>query len=66
MHEFQFIWWWDEKIGYVIDKCIVCSGIALMAKFATAWTPFDLKDTAQFSTSTLWNLRDLRRPMRQR
>jgi uncharacterized surface protein with fasciclin (FAS1) repeats len=31
-----------------------------MAKFAGDWTPFDLKDTAQFFVSTLWNLRDLR------
>ena len=49
-------------MGYVIDKCQVCPGVAMLTNFAAEYTTtYNLKDTAQFFGASEWNLRDLRR-----
>jgi uncharacterized surface protein with fasciclin (FAS1) repeats len=45
--------------GYVVDKCIVCSGIAMLVIYASEYTTFNLKDMSQFLTASEWNLRNL-------
>eukprot|EP00522_Entomoneis_paludosa_P014952 CAMPEP_0172453626 /NCGR_PEP_ID=MMETSP1065-20121228/10853_1 /TAXON_ID=265537 /ORGANISM="Amphiprora paludosa, Strain CCMP125" /LENGTH=731 /DNA_ID=CAMNT_0013205811 /DNA_START=128 /DNA_END=2323 /DNA_ORIENTATION=- len=45
--------------GYVVDKCIVCSGVAMLLEYAAVYTPFNLKDAAQFWETSEWNLRNL-------
>jgi uncharacterized surface protein with fasciclin (FAS1) repeats len=45
--------------GYVVDKCIVCSGIAMLVIYASEYTTYNLKDISQFLTASEWNLRNL-------
>jgi hypothetical protein len=49
------------RIGYVIDKCQVCPGVAMLTSVAAQYTQYNLKDTAQFFGASEWNIRDLRR-----
>ena len=45
--------------GYVVDKCIVCSGVAMLANYAAEFTTHKLRDVAQFFIASEWNLRNL-------
>lgn len=48
------------SVGYVIDKCQVCPGVAMLVDVASLHTIYNLKDTAQFFQASEWNRRDLR------
>jgi hypothetical protein len=48
------------RVGYVIDKCQVCPGIAMLTDVASEYTVYQLLDVAQFFRASEWNLRDLR------
>ena len=48
------------SMGYVIDKCQVCPGVAMLTNVAAEYTTYNVKDTAQFFGASEWNLRDLR------
>jgi hypothetical protein len=48
------------SVGYVIDKCQVCPGVAMLVAVASEFTVYNLKDTAQFFQASEWNRRDLR------
>lgn len=45
--------------GYVVDKCIVCSGVAMLANYAAEFTNYNLRDVSQFFIASEWNLRNL-------
>lgn len=47
-------------MGYVVDKCQVCPGVAMLTNFAAEYTTYNVKDTAQFFGASEWILRDLR------
>jgi uncharacterized surface protein with fasciclin (FAS1) repeats len=47
-------------MGYVIDKCQVCPGVAMLTNVAAEYTTYNLKETAQFFGASEWILRDLR------
>jgi uncharacterized surface protein with fasciclin (FAS1) repeats len=49
------------SMGYVIDKCQVCPGVAMLTNVAAEYTTYNMRDTAQFFVASEWNLRDLRR-----
>jgi len=49
----------NNGYGYVVDKCIVCSGAAMLLEYAAVYSPYSLKDAAQFWESSEWNLRNL-------
>lgn len=48
------------SVGYVVDKCQVCPGVAMLVDVAAKHTIYNLKDTAQFFRVSEWNNRDLR------
>lgn len=45
--------------GYVVDKCIVCSGVSMLANYGAEFTNYNLRDISQFLISSEWNLRNL-------
>jgi hypothetical protein len=45
--------------GYVVDKCLVCPGIAMLTQYAGDWSPFDMRETSDFLISSEWNMRNL-------
>jgi hypothetical protein len=45
--------------GYVVDKCIVCSGVSMLVNYASEYTTYNLKDMSQFLVASEWNLRNL-------
>ena len=47
-------------MGYVIDKCQVCNGVAMLTSVAAEYTTYNLRETAQFFGASEWILRDLR------
>lgn len=48
-----------NSVGYVVDKCPICPGIAMMAYYAAEYTIHSLRDVSQFFVSSEWNLRNL-------
>lgn len=48
------------SVGYVVDKCLVCPGVAMLVDVAAVYTKYNLKDTAELFRASEWNLRDLR------
>ena len=51
----------NNGYGYVVDKCIVCSGVAMLANYAAEYTTYNMGRSAQFMISSEWNLRNLSR-----
>lgn len=52
---------YTHRIGYILDKCLVCPGVAMLLQLADELTDLDVHDTARFlslSTDHL-NFRDL-------
>mmetsp|Transcript_1548 Transcript_1548/g.3358 ORF Transcript_1548/g.3358 Transcript_1548/m.3358 type:complete len:740 (-) Transcript_1548:97-2316(-) len=49
----------SNGVGYVVDKCIVCSGVTMLLEYAAIYSPFNMKDSAQFWETSEWNLRNL-------
>lgn len=49
----------SNGVGYVLDKCIICSGIAMLADYAAEYSTLNTKDAAQLFWGTEWNLRNL-------
>jgi len=47
------------RIGYAVDKCLVCPGIAMLTEYASEFTSHNTKDISQFLTSSEWNRRNL-------
>jgi len=47
--------------GYVVDKCIVCSGVSMLTNYAAEYTNYNLRDISQFLIASEWNLRNLSR-----
>jgi uncharacterized surface protein with fasciclin (FAS1) repeats len=48
------------SVGYVVDKCQVCLGIAMLTNIASEYTlKYNLRDASQFFVASLWNLRNL-------
>jgi uncharacterized surface protein with fasciclin (FAS1) repeats len=45
--------------GYVVDKCIVCSGVSMLTSYASEYTNYNMKDMSQYLTASEWNLRNL-------
>ena len=50
----------NNGVGYVVDKCVVCSGVAMLLEYS-AWLldKPNLDDASQFFESSEWNLRNL-------
>lgn len=49
----------SNGVGYVLDKCIICSGIAMLTDYASQYSSINTKDAAQLFWGTEWNLRNL-------
>lgn len=49
----------NNGYGYVVDKCIVCSGISMLANYAAEFTTYGMRDISQFLIASEWNLRNL-------
>ncbi|KAL7577256.1 hypothetical protein ACA910_003577 [Epithemia clementina (nom. ined.)] len=50
----------NNGVGYVVDKCVVCSGVGMLLDYASRYTETpNLKDAAQFWETSEWNLRNL-------
>jgi uncharacterized surface protein with fasciclin (FAS1) repeats len=49
----------SNGVGYVLDKCIICSGIAMLTDYAAEFSSLNTKDAAQLFWGTEWNLRNL-------
>ena len=49
----------NNGVGYVVDKCIVCSGVAMLLEYAAVYSPYSLNDASQFWETSEWNLRNL-------
>ena len=49
----------NNGYGYVVDKCIVCSGVSMLANYGAEFTNYNLRDISQFLISSEWNLRNL-------
>lgn len=49
----------NNGYGYVVDKCIVCSGVAMLANYGAEFTNYNLRDISQFMIASEWNLRNL-------
>lgn len=49
-----------NSVGYVVDKCQVCLGVAMLANVAAEYTvQYNMRDTSQFLIASEWNLRNL-------
>jgi hypothetical protein len=50
-----------HSVGYVIDKCPICPGIAMLIDYATEYAGgrYNLRQTSDFFIASLWNLRNL-------
>ncbi|GKY93565.1 hypothetical protein MPSEU_000323900 [Mayamaea pseudoterrestris] len=46
-------------VGYVVDKCLVCPGVSMLAEYVEEFTQHNLKDVAQMFISSEWNRRNL-------
>ena len=51
----------NNGYGYVVDKCIVCSGVSMLINYAAEYTSHKMQDHAQFMIASEWNLRNLSR-----
>ena len=51
----------NNGYGYVVDKCIVCSGVSMLANYAAEFTKYNMRDISQFMIASEWNLRNLSR-----
>lgn len=49
----------NNGYGYIVDKCIVCSGVAMLANYGAEFTKYNLRDISQFLIASEWNLRNL-------
>jgi len=49
-----------NRVGYVLDKCQVCHGVAMLVDVASLYTMYQLEDNAQLLGATEWNMRDVR------
>ena len=53
-------WLANNGVGYIVDKCVVCSGVAMLLEYAAWYTDRpNLDDAAQFFETSEWNLRNL-------
>ena len=48
-----------DRVGYVVDKCLICPGVAMLTNYAAEYTIHNLRDVSQFLIASGWNLRDL-------
>jgi uncharacterized surface protein with fasciclin (FAS1) repeats len=49
------------SVGYVVDKCPICPGVAMLIDYATEFTgrKYNLRQTSTFFVASMWNLRNL-------
>lgn len=53
-------WLANNGVGYIVDKCTVCSGVGMLLEYASVYLDDPiLKDAAQFYETSEWNLRNL-------
>ena len=48
-----------DRVGYVVDRCLICPGVAMMADYAAQKTIHNMEDVSQFFVASEWNLRNL-------
>jgi len=49
----------SNGVGLIVDKCILCSGVAMLTAYAADYTIYDVDNVAQFFVASEWNLREL-------
>lgn len=47
--------------GYVLDRCLVCPGVSMLAKYTEDYTTWEAENIVSIIESSLWNRRDLSR-----
>ena len=47
------------SIGFVLDKCLLCPGVAELLELSGTLANFDVQDTVDMLQLTGWNLRDI-------
>lgn len=48
-----------HRVGYIVDKCLVCPGISMLVEYASEFTSHNMKDVSQMFVSSEWNRRNL-------
>ena len=51
----------NNGMGYIVDKCIVCSGVAMLSYYASIKTSYQVSVASEFLIASDWNLRNLSR-----
>jgi uncharacterized surface protein with fasciclin (FAS1) repeats len=49
----------SNGVGYILDKCPICPGIAMLANYAAEFTNHGLRDVSQLFVGSEWNLRNM-------
>ena len=49
----------SNGVGYVVDKCPICPGVAMLNAYTDEYTNHQTGDTAQLFRASQWNLRNL-------
>lgn len=53
-------WLANNGVGFIVDKCVVCSGVAMLLNYAAVFVEaLNLEDASQFWETSEWNLRNV-------